>query len=508
MLIVVTIALAVIVLLGFVAQKFVPKLLPRFVRDYGWHISSRELYVGIAAATVAMALVMVVGTKMAIVGQLQFDEFRTGVEIHAGFHTEQCRPGAPGPNASSGLSNCEHQYDTGEIYWYEESYWKSEPYDCPSAEEPSKRCTRSVEKKRSVPAPIYAPFASKEYRYFITNSISDAYVFPKTYVKADEPYGNRAIPANLPMGQPSHWVRSKQRIEAGDPRSFEGIFTYENPIYATQDSMLLPYSNDVQRLLDDKLLPEHTVGINDQPLYGFSKSQASKVSFVQYQPADEAAWQESLSGLNAAVGSKLEGDIHLVVIDAKLVDSKVDYLNALKAYWLDIEYFGRRALAQNAIIVVVGAENEQVKWAIASTGMPDGNEILLRRLESTLPGTPLTPAAVIGDPRTVVTPAASEDEDEITTVTLSDKPGTLEWIILEDTPFVRACMLSEEGDDCIGYEDLIDLLQPKPWQYGVMLLIIMLLSVVCWVGLGFVSWARLNPQQIRKSTPSATYRRY
>jgi len=166
-----------------------------------------------------------------------------------------------------------------------------------------------------------------------------------------------------------------------------------------------------------------------------------------------------------------------VLIDSSLVDSPTDYLNALKAYWLSDD-FDRRAIAKNAIIVVAGVDDDMVEWGIASTGMPFGNEVMLRGIQNFLPNTPLDPIQVIGAPRTVVTPGTDDDEVK---VTLSESPGVLERVVLHDFPFKRACMDCKEEDGEIGYADLVVEIEPKPWQWTIMISIIGVLSIVWWI---------------------------
>ena len=177
---------------------------------------------------------------------------------------------------------------------------------------------------------------------------------------------------------------------------------------------------------------------------------------------------------NAALGSELRGDLHLVLIDTSLVNSPTDYLNALKAHWLSDD-FGRRAIAKNAIIVVAGVNGDTVEWGMASTGMPFGNEVMLRGIMNFLPDTPLDPAQVIGTPHTVY-----PETDGDVQVTISDTPGVLERVVLKDFPFARACMDCVEEDGEIGYADLVAEIEPEPWQWAIMIVVIAILSSGWW----------------------------
>ncbi len=442
-----------------------------------WHINWSEFIAGIIVAfLVVMPTVFFVGKAWSTAEALVYQEFYNGVETSATVQVEDCHPGSSGGSAASGHSNCYYEYRTGETYTYTETYTVTVSDGCDS----KGNCKSHTETRtRTETGYIYNPYASKEYYYAITDSLGGDYRFPQVFVKEGEGYGGQAIPGDIPRGDPAEWLDAKKHLEEGDPRPVTRIFEYDNYILASQDELLKPFSEDVEQFKEDGILPEHTKNIMGDPLYGFSKSYADKVSFVGVSVADESVWQKSLMSFNAALGSELQGDLHLVLIDASLVNSPTDYLNAVKAYWLGDD-FGRRAVAKNAIIVIAGVQSSEIQWAQASTGMPFGNEVMLQGIVNFLPGTSLDPAQVIGSPHTVVTPG-SGDEDDTVTVKISESAGVLEKVVLDDFPFQRACMDCADDGDQIGYKDLVSQIEPQWWQWMIMISIVGILAVAYWL---------------------------
>lgn len=448
-----------------------------FRTDTQLDIDWNEYVAGVVVAfVVVIPSVVLVGKAWSTAEALSYQEFYNGVETSATVRVERCSPGRSGGSSSSGHSNCRYEYRTGETYTYQESYTVTVPDGVDSNGNPK---TRIETRYRTEIGYIYNPYATSEYRYFIADSLGGEYRFPETYVKDGEGYAGGDIPSDIPRGDPPEWLDAKQHLDEGNPRPVTRMFSYDNYILASQDNLLNPFSEDVEQYKEDGILPEHTANIMTNPLYGFSDSYADKVSFVGVQVADMSAWQMSMMSLNAALGSQLRGDMHLVLIDASLVNSPTNYMNALKAYWLGDD-FGRRAIAKNAIIVVAGVQGDEISWAQASTGMPFGNEVMLQGIANFLPGTPLTPERVIGAPRTVITPGEG-GEDDTTEVTLSATPGALERIVLQDFPFLRACMeCTDDGGEQIGYKNLVSQIEPSTGQWAIMISVVALLSFIYW----------------------------
>ena len=444
---------------------------PLFLDKEYWHIDWREFVAGLLVAYLAVTpLVFTVGDALSTSDALRYEEFYNGVETDATFSHRDCRPGTSGNSSSAGHSNCRYEYNTGQTYTWTEIYYVT----VTKSDGNGGTTTSSEMRTRSVTDYIYNPYATKEYSYAIADSLGKGYSFPDVYVKDGEGYQGGELPADLPRGDPKEWLEAKERLAEGNPRPVTALFSYDNYILAANDEMLKPYSEDVEQYLEEGILPDHTADIGTDPLHGFNDLFADKVSFVGVEVSDEKAWQDSLMSFNAALGSKLRGDLHLVLIDTSLVNSPTDYLNALKAYWLS-EDFGRRAIAKNAIIVVAGVNGDTVEWGMASTGMPFGNEVMLRGIMNFLPDTPLDPTQVIGTPHTVY-----PETDGDVRVTISDTPGVLERVVLKDFPFARACMDCVEEDGEIGYADLVAEIEPEPWQWAIMIVVIAILSSGWW----------------------------
>lgn len=441
-------------------------------------LTGREFVVGlIFISMVLVPAVFFVGNRLSVASTLKYEEFYNGYEIKADRFETICRAGVPGSSRQSGQSNCHWQYNTGVEYKWETL--ELESYSCTDAQGNASTCSRLVTVEHE--ADIYHPYAQVEHTFAIEDSLGEKFRFPTVYIPVDgQPFDPSVpIPGNIPRGEPEEWTESYQRLAAGDARSVTRVYTYDNYILAARDDMLLPFSQDVARYSDAGLLPDHTENILTNPLTGFNGAFAHKISFVGLEVSDTAAWQESVMGFNAVLGSQLRGDLHMVAIDSSLVDDPTNYLNALKAHWVG-DAFGRRAIAKNAIIVVVGVQDGEVQWAKASTGMPFGNETMIHGIENFLHGVPFTPEAVIGDPRISV--SVAEDGEHEAQYHLADQPGVLEEVVLRDFPFKRACMTCADSDDeGVGYDNLVAKIPPSPLHLFFMAVVVTILAIGAWL---------------------------
>lgn len=208
----------------------------------------------------------------------------------------------------------------------------------------------------------------------------------------------------------------------------------------------------------------------------------------------------------------------MVIIDDKLVDSHVKYLTALKAYWLG-DHFGRRAIAKNAIIIVVGVKQDKVRWSETSTGMPFGNEVMAEQLSLRFAEdnkVPLTPQAVIGNPRLQMRGMGENAKPKLT---MSENPGVIEKTILKDYPFLRAsmgCKGDDDGKSCLGYDNLVSKIEPSSGAKVTMGAIAVLIALILWglaVPFDWYGWitnprsqSELRSQRLRDR--SDLFRRY
>ena len=469
----------------------------------------RITWVEFAVVAAVMALLVApttayAGKKLSVANIVTYEQFLNGVEIEAVDTPVKCRAGYAGFDAAAGESNCSHTYVSGRY-----TYTKDEPQDYPCTDGQGKPLTCS----RMVPvthwADIDTPYATREHHYVIRSSFgfmeNKPYQFADAYLDSNPtPYGGRAIPSDVPKGAPKDWLDAKAHQDAGNPRPVTALGKYDNFILTGEDETLLAYSADISRYKKAKLLPEHTVGIRKNPIAGASASQAQKLSFVGVKVTKEKAWQDALMRFNAALGLKLQGDMHVVIVDAARVPSSsaVSYRNALKAYWQG-PTFGKRALAKNAIIVVIGVSGgSSIEWAESTTGMPNGNEMMAQYVRDYLPGSELSPRGLFGEPQTTL-------KGKKATVSLSSPRGSLEKIVFEDAPFARASMSCEdENETCVGFADMLDTIEPTMNQKVVIVLVSSAIALLLWFLVGFTSLAGRGISSARRGAVriSSTYR--
>ncbi|MBK7840145.1 MAG: hypothetical protein IPJ49_21190 [Candidatus Obscuribacter sp.] len=177
-----------------------------------------------------------------------------------------------------------------------------------------------------------------------------------------------------------------------------------------------------------------------------------------------------MNRFNAALGSTLQGDLHLVVVDANKVVDADNYHLALLSYWLSPE-FGKNALSKNGIVIVIGtADGKTVKWARASTGMPMGNEAMLLQLQRDLQGAQITPEELLGWSTATVSGGS----------VVTQLPKSLLADILWGTNKYQRVRMKEHGEGSPGYEYLLKELQPTTGQYVGILVCIFLAGLIAW----------------------------
>lgn len=295
------------------------------------------------------------------------------------------------------------------------------------------------------------PQMTEEFTYTVTDSLDNIHVIAAN-VFAQNPAVWRDHGVNMsgsdqvPRGVPARWQQIKDSIEAGRAEPVTVVDTYANYILPNEKTIHKEHSDDIARLREMKLLPDHTANVTDPVHDNFI---ADKVAFAGLDPPPNAAdWQQAVMRFNAALGMQLQGDLHVVVVRSSRlhgVFSPQDYLQALKAYWLN--GLGKDAIAKNGIIVVLGVNDDadKVDWAQSSTGMPDGtgNDGMLYQLNTKLPGKPFTVDAVFGDTRARIQTAPDGKFEPVYTI----GEGVIPQITMVLEPFERACMGCEGEED-------------------------------------------------------------
>ena len=326
------------------------------------------------------------------------------------------------------------------------------------------------------------PYVTLEYHYWTTDSIGGSEDFG--YRFAVDPvewtgdglfdfHFTYGIPDDIGRGAPEPWQKARTALDAGRglPMTKEGL--YENYILASDAELLKASSDDIDTLLAAGLLPEHTQSLR-APIY--DTFNANKVNFVGFTPTNEAEWQESVMQFNAALGSELRGDLHVVIVQASALPSDVssnDYADALKAYWLN--NLDKYAFGKNGIMLVIGIDDKQktVKWAHADTGMPVGNGVMLSWLEQSLRNEMYDLPTLMGE--TYATVADGEASYVL-------GQGLIPQAIMVDFPFERACMkCDEDGEgEGIGFSDLTINSEVAWWGYLITIILMIAILAIPW----------------------------
>jgi hypothetical protein len=419
-------------------------------------ISKLELVIGgVICCLVVVPATVKVGTAMIKANKLSFNEFLNGYEVKTDSSVTGCSRDGP----------CVREYhcdpytvvdqeaytDSDGHYHPEQSH--TEYHDC--------------------------PYATEEYTYTVDTTLGGFTI--ADHIFSDHPQEWRSgggIPGDIDRGVPSFWQAATDRIAAGEPGPVTTIHHYDNYILASQSTILKKYSSSVEKFREAGLLPEPTQNAGD-PIHDFYY--ADKITFIGPKgvthPAEERRWSNALARFNAALGTDLQGDLHLAVADADIANPD-EYANAVSAWWQD-PAFGKNAISKNGIIVVLGVKDGVIQWARASTGMPYGNEAMLVDIRNGLKGQPFDSEAVLGDAGGTI----AGDE-----VKPDHGAGLLAKIVWGPHKFERQCMLcndeGEEGKTSFGY--LGSEIQPSTGQKWLLQLIAALIGLTIWGTLVYV----------------------
>jgi hypothetical protein len=360
-------------------------------------------YAGVTLALLIFVVNPVVtegGYLLARQHQTSYREFLSGVELKPQEVVFTCfeskyEGSARGLAPDGSRGDCEHYFNTDT---YSEQVWVSDETCTGSGDD--RHCydtshweTRWYDRQR--------PYTTTESTWLIPSTVGKIIAGshwlpanPELHRLMPQPGQdrNQSLPAGIPSGVPASWAAANARNLIGKPGPVVVENTYVNWILPSGYIKLSKYAADIARFTALGLLPDinHTLH-NDDALDG--------VYFAGIEVDNPADWQLKLAKLNALVGSNLEGRVYVVLVDANKVSARDShaYGAALTAYWQSPK-FGKYALSQNGIIVVLGTKaGKQVDWAFASTGMPRGNELMLGDILQELPGTTLDAAVLFGD---------------------------------------------------------------------------------------------------------------
>jgi hypothetical protein len=425
-----------VMLIGLGAKYYLDKT------EHEMRIDKQELTI----ATIALLLVIVplvswIGTKVSITNQVTFNESWGGWEVSAEW--QRIRTYRDGP--------MRHSYK-GDPYqvWIDTSYTDSE----------GKRHSEGHYETRYHDI----PYTSEEWTFVIHTTLGDYVIADRNLPDPPNAYRFRsykAVPDGIgQIGVPDFWRAADNRLKAGNPGPVTARMEYKNYILASQSSILRRASGDIDQYTKDGLLPKINSSVHG---YYFQ----DRAYFVGTHPAGD--WQGAINRFDAALGSSLQGDLHLVIVDANKVTNPNNYQLALMAYWQS-GVFEKDALSKNGIVVIVGSEDGRtVKWARAATGMPAGNEEMVLDIQNNLKGVALTPEAILGSPR-VAKPGSSQ---------IVHTNGALENTLWGPHAFVRVRM-DGHGKNGVGYAYLLRELEPTGWQRFWILFVTGLLSIVVW----------------------------
>ena len=432
------------------------------------NITWKELAIGVVVIAILVVPVTAkIGWEIARRSNVTFNEYWNGWEKEAEWTKITCtRDGA-----------CVNEYDC-------DPYTIMVPYEVCDGE--GKNCSTHYRPETRYHS---CPYCDEEWTFRIHTTLGDSYTVASN-VLPDNPQANRyRIGKYVPdwlisragVGVPDFWQEAKERIDSGNPGPVTARKNYENYILASDTTILKQHSASVEDYLGKNLLPSVRGDIH-------SFYYANKVHFVGYIPADEGEWQERLMYLNAALGTELQGDLHLVVVQNAEISANPDrYFLALKAYWQNSKVFGKDAVSKNTVIVAIGtSDGERVEWARATTGMPLGNEFMIVALKEKLKNAEFSPQVIIGAIKGEFYEEERGDGTKRLKVRSHSHSGVIPRILwgLDDpsTKFARVSMTANDIDDVGGgFLYLESEIQPTTNQKIGIVVAAFFLSLMVWV---------------------------
>lgn len=436
---------------------------------------------GALGCLLVIPLSLYAGYGIARTNQVTFTEYRNGHEIEAAVESIRCTKDG----------SCKWTYDCDPYQDCHET--------CTTDSNGNQSCSQSCTTKYR-----QCPYCTHEYNYFVNTTVGRVVI--DMHRLPENPHANRwkqfslweeSLPQRVidraGSGAPQFWSQVKARLDSGAPGPVTLPFQYPNYILAADRSILKQASGDVEFFRDKRLLPDIASGVYN--FYFADKVHlAGGVSVGSY-----SAWQHALMRFNAAVGSRLHGDVRLVLANSPDIHARPDeYLMALKAHWQDRNVFGRHSLPKNAVVVVVGTrDNLTVDWARAITGMPLGNEHMLFSIQNRLKGVSFTPEGVLGTLQASLVGRA---------IQVSHGNGALERVVFGiDEPVTRFQRVSmsarDPGDAGTGFLYLMQQIQPTGKQKAFILIATFFGSLLIWFACAVIG-------ERRRQHGWSPYRRY
>jgi hypothetical protein len=314
------------------------------------------------------------------------------------------------------------------------------------------------------------PYATQEWTFKIKTSLKTEYTIVDGGF-TDNPVmyrGDSGLPDHVHRGYPQFWLDAKARIESGDPGPITEQRQYDNYILASQNSILKEFSTEKDKFQSEGKIPKIAGAANNAGIT--SPYLGNKAYFVVGVP-NQDQWTASVNRFNAALGSTLQGDMHLVFVDHN-VDPHA-YEGALNAAWTGPD-LGRNALSKNGLVIIVGVNGDNGEWVRAFTGMPVGNETLLKTIENLKDIDLNNPATVLGNPKGVINEEGKVKEAINTN-------GSIEELVWGPNKFQRVCMACQGPEDAgAGFVYLDADIEPTGGQVAAVVLLNLLLIGIGW----------------------------
>jgi hypothetical protein len=402
-------------------------------------------------AVVVLALVgSIIGRGWAKGELLSYNEFWNGYEAEAIWTTQPCERDG----------DCRHVYDC-------DPYTVTKTRTVTDSKGNSRTETYTETEYHS------CPYATEEWSFSVKTSLKTSYdLGSNRFPDNPQPYrGDVGVIGGVPRGIPPFWAEAKARIDSGNPGPVTEKREYDNYILASQNTILKEFSDDMDAFDGAGQIPKiatstDRAGIRE-PYLG------SKAYFVAGVP-NQDQWTESVNRFNSALGTELQGDLHLVFVPSDV--DKHSYKGALNAAWTS-ERFGKDALSKNGLVLIVGVNGDRGEWVRAFTGMPLGNEGLIAELEGLDDLDLNDPSKILGSPRGVI-----NEERKVKEAVHTD--GVIEKVVWGANKFVRVCMTCAGPEDAgSGFVYLDAQIEPTGGQVAAVVSLVSLLTAMVWAGI-------------------------